>query len=325
MASVRSRLVVGERAVEVAQVEVAGQRGELDGRSPRAPPPRPRGPPASGSSTSATTGVAPSSRMAASFASLRVMPTTSWPSRDEPREQLLAQRARGAGYQDLHGTSSRLGSTPMTRERPPVTGVTVVRSVTAPSAAPSGTSPRIRSAARSASAITGAFVLPRGTVGITDASTTRRPSTPRTLQLAVHHGGRLVAHPAGADRVVERLEPLAAVRLDVLVGVRVRARSASRWRARRAGPISQISSAGAHARDHRRHVVRVLQVVVDDQRLRRRVGRAERHEAAALRLQHARADARTRGRRPARAPRTGSAPARSGTGRPAPRGRRACG
>ena len=31
-------------------------------------------------------------------------------------------------------------------------------------------------------AITGAFVLPRGTVGMTDASTTRRPSMPRTLR-----------------------------------------------------------------------------------------------------------------------------------------------
>ena len=37
---------------------------------------------------------------------------------------------------------------------------------------------RIRSAARSAIMITGAFVLPRVISGITDASTTRRPSTP---------------------------------------------------------------------------------------------------------------------------------------------------
>jgi hypothetical protein len=42
------------------------------------------------------------------------------------------------------------------------------------------TVPRIMSAARSAIMIVGAFVLPRGTLGITDASTTRRPSAPRT-------------------------------------------------------------------------------------------------------------------------------------------------
>ena len=42
----------------------------------------------------------------------------------------------------------------------------------------------MRSAARSATAITGAFVLPRGTIGITEASTTRRPSTPCTRSSA---------------------------------------------------------------------------------------------------------------------------------------------
>jgi hypothetical protein len=39
----------------------------------------------------------------------------------------------------------------------------------------SGSTPRIRSAARSAIAIVGAFVFPRTTLGITDASMTRSP------------------------------------------------------------------------------------------------------------------------------------------------------
>ena len=44
-----------------------------------------------------------------------------------------------------------------------------------------GARPRMRSAAFSATAIVGAFVFPRGTTGITDASTTRSASTPYTF------------------------------------------------------------------------------------------------------------------------------------------------
>src|SRR4051812_40418610 len=47
----------------------------------------------------------------------------------------------------------------------------------------SGAMPRIRSEARSAIMITAALMLAPGTLGITEASTTRRPSTPFTRRL----------------------------------------------------------------------------------------------------------------------------------------------
>src|SRR5690606_23365401 len=45
---------------------------------------------------------------------------------------------------------------------------------------PQAARPRSRSAVRSAIMVTGALVLPPGSSGITEASTTRRPSMPRT-------------------------------------------------------------------------------------------------------------------------------------------------
>jgi hypothetical protein len=51
--------------------------------------------------------------------------------------------------------------------------------------------------------IVGAFVLPPGRLGITEASTTRRPATPQAI---VHHDRVcIVAHAARADLVIDRL------------------------------------------------------------------------------------------------------------------------
>ena len=51
---------------------------------------------------------------------------------------------------------------------------------TAVVSARSGARPRIKSAAFSASMMVGALMLPRTMTGITEASTTRKPSTPST-------------------------------------------------------------------------------------------------------------------------------------------------
>ena len=66
----------------------------------------------------------------------------------------------------------------------------------------SGSRPRIRSAAFSATMMVGALVLDEGTRGMTDASPTRRPSMPRSRSPASPRAMSSRAHPAGADRVM---------------------------------------------------------------------------------------------------------------------------
>ena len=57
----------------------------------------------------------------------------------------------------------------------------------------------MRSEAFSAIITTGEAVLPEGCVGMIEASTMRRPGEAVDAQVCVDHGGRICAHPAGAD------------------------------------------------------------------------------------------------------------------------------
>ena len=59
--------------------------------------------------------------------------------------------------------------------------------------------------------------------GMTEASTTRRPSTPMHAQLRVDHGIRPMTHLAGADRVVDGRAGHARVVQQGLVADQVRA------------------------------------------------------------------------------------------------------
>ena len=77
----------------------------------------------------------------------------------------------------------------------------------------------------SAIMMVGELVLPEVIVGITDASTTRRPATPRTRRRAVDDGHRIAvdAHPGGPDRVEDRGADIPRRRDQLRVGRQLRA------------------------------------------------------------------------------------------------------
>ncbi len=81
--------------------------------------------------------------------------------------------------------------------------------------------PRIQSAARSAIMIVGALVLPPISVGITEASTTRRFSMPCTRSRGSTTAPASLGAPmlAGAHRVVDGVGARADVAHQLLVGV----------------------------------------------------------------------------------------------------------
>ena len=71
----------------------------------------------------------------------------------------------------------------------------------------------IMSAAFSPIMMVGALVLPPISVGMIEASTTRRRATPCTLSAGSTTAKRIVhAHLAGADRVVDRVDAIAQAR-----------------------------------------------------------------------------------------------------------------
>ncbi|MCK7492377.1 MAG: thioredoxin family protein [Comamonadaceae bacterium] len=94
--------------------------------------------------------------------------------------------------------------------------------------------PRMRSLARSAIITTGALVLPETSVGITEASTTRSPSTPRTRSCGSTTASASDAHAAGAGRVVDGVGAAADRGADLVVAAAPRRRRArARGRRRR--------------------------------------------------------------------------------------------
>ena len=135
-------------------------------------------------------------------------------------------------------------------------------------------------------AIVGALVLPRGTVGITEASTTRSPSTPRTRssvsttpasRLRVEL--RIAAHRAGADRVVDRRHIVAHEVTELSVAASARCRLA--LHILRIGRTVGDLPHQADGLDQGVQVGLVGQVAGVDQRLVPGIGAAQRDPAAA--------------------------------------------
>jgi hypothetical protein len=68
-----------------------------------------------------------------------------------------------------------------------------------------------------------AFVLADGIVGMTEASTTRKPPSPCTFQIGADNSQRILAHAACADRVIHGRSVLPGVIQQFVVGRDIRA------------------------------------------------------------------------------------------------------
>ena len=68
------------------------------------------------------------------------------------------------------------------------------------------------------------WMLGEGIAGITEASTTRRPSRPCTLELAIDHRGLILAHAASSAGMIDRARDLPDKGANIVIGDNVRAR-----------------------------------------------------------------------------------------------------
>lgn len=77
---------------------------------------------------------------------------------------------------------------------------------------------KIRAAAFSPIIIDGALVLPEVSVGMVEASATRKPGDSVNAQPCIHLGHRIGTHLAGADRMIRRVGRVLHPIQDLAVG-----------------------------------------------------------------------------------------------------------